>query len=170
MLKSVRKEPTVKKIVNLSDRLVAEIDEIAIGIYSNRSEFLTEAIRSFTRLRINHDRVMIEGLQDDYDGEELAAVALAKSQNSLKRLKDRSDKYEMEERTPITVYITQYQLDCIYSCFVMPGGAVRNLQDYARIAAVAELRTLRMERDFVENIRMKGSLKHRRLHSIVRPV
>ena len=38
----------------------------------------------------------------------------------------------------------------------MPGGAVRNLQDYARIAAVAELRTLRMERDFVENIRMRG--------------
>ena len=37
----------------------------------------------------------------------------------------------------------------------MPGGAVRNMQDYALIAVVAELRTLRMERDFVDNIRMR---------------
>ena len=51
--------------------------------------------------------------------------------------------------------MAHYRLDCIYFPFVMPGVAVRNLQDHARIAAAADFRTRRMERDFVENIRLK---------------
>jgi len=152
MMKAARKEPTVKKIVNLSDELVEEIDDLAIGMYSNRSEFLTEAIRSFTRRRINLDRVAIDKLQEEYSGDELACRALERSQNALRKLKRASDRYESDDVTPISVYITRYQLDVILSCFVSKDGAVRNLQEYARIAAVSELRTMKMEREFADDM------------------
>lgn len=152
MLKSVRKEPTVKKVINLSDDMISEIDHLAIGIYSTRSEFLTEAIRSFTRQRINHDRALIDRLSKEYSGERLSEEALESSQRSLKKLREKYGRYGGEERTPISAYITAYQLDCIFSCFVFPDGEVRNLQEYARIAAASELETMRAEREYVDSL------------------
>lgn len=153
MLRSVRKEPTVKKVINLSDDMIDEIDRLAIGIYSTRSEFLTEAIRNFTRQRINHDRAMIDRLSKDYSGSELVDRAVESSQRSLKKLREKYGGYDSERRTPISAYITAYQLDCIYSCFVFPDGEIRNLQEYARIAAAMELETMRAEKEYMDSVR-----------------
>lgn len=48
------------------------------------------------------------------------AWALARSQKSPRRPKGRSDRYETRKRTPITVYMVHYRLDCICFSFVMP--------------------------------------------------
>ena len=85
-------------------------------------------------------------------GNELTCRALEKSQNTQRKLKKARDHFKSDDVTPIYVYITRYQLDVILSCFVSKDGAVRNLQGYTKIATVSELHTMKIEREFVEDM------------------
>ena len=75
MIPAPGREPTEKKLINIPDKLVEEIDKWAIGMFSSRAEFLDEAIRTFTRDRLFNDRKTIVKLQKEYAGEALGVEA-----------------------------------------------------------------------------------------------
>jgi Arc/MetJ-type ribon-helix-helix transcriptional regulator len=152
MIPVTRKEPTEKKIIKLPDKLVEEIDRVAIGLYSSRSEFLNEAIRSFTRDRINTDRKVIVKIQRTFEGDALAMEALKRSQISLWKLGEKMWKYESSDFTAVTAYVTSYQLETIRTCFLFDDGPLKTLQDYARLAAAVQVETIDEERNYVRLI------------------
>ena len=153
MIRATRKEPTEKKIINLPDKLVAEIDRVAVGFYATRSDFLNEAIRTFTRERLNVGREDIAKLMDDTDGESISERAWAISQQNLWRLNEKVWKYQCRSFSSVTAYITGYQLDVIQTCFVSDSGPIRSLQDYARLAAAVQVEKLDEERKFADRVR-----------------
>lgn len=155
MIRATWKEPTEKKIINLPDKLVAEIDRVAAGFYATRSDFLNDAIRTFTRERLNAGRGDIAELMKTMDGEDLSMKAWEISQLSLWRLNERVWKYQCRSHTSVTAYITGYQLDMILTCFVSDGGPIHSLQDYARLAAAVQVEKLDEEREFADTIRMR---------------
>ena len=139
MIHAIRKEKTEKRLIKIPDRLMADIDAKAIGFYGNRSEFITEAIRSFTRDRLRKDREEILELQKTMDGTDLMNAAYDHSQISIKRLKSILVQYRSEEYTGVTIYLPYTLLDYIESCFISEEGELRNLQEFARLAAAHEL-------------------------------
>ena len=139
MIPAPGREPTEKKLINLPDKLVEEIDRWAIGMFSSRAEFLDEAIRTFTRDRLFSDRKTIVKLQ-------------RKSWESIWKLTEKTWKYESTTYTPMTIYITKYQMKVISNCFIFPEGPLKNIQDYARLAAAVHVDTIIEEREYAKLI------------------
>ena len=152
MIPAPGREPTEKKLINLPDKLVEEIDRWAIGMFSSRAEFLDEAIRTFTRDRLFNDRKTIVKLQKEYTGEALGVEALRKSWESIWKLTEKTWKYESTTYTPMTIYITKYQMKVISNCFIFPEGPLKNIQDYARLAAAVHVDTIIEEREYAKLI------------------
>ena len=152
MIPATWKEPTAKKIINLPDKLVVEIDRVAAGFYITRSDFLNEAIRTFTRERLTAGREDIARLMKTMEGEEMSAKAWEISQQNLWRLNEKVWKYQCKSFTSVTAYITAYELDVILTCFVSGSGPIRSLQDYARLAAAVQVEKLDEERKFADRI------------------
>ena len=155
MIRATGKEPTEKKIINLPDKMVKEIDRVAAGFYATRSDFLNEAIRTFTRERLTAGREDIAKLMKTMQGEEMSIKAWEISQQNLWRLNEKVWKYQSRTSTSVTAYITGYQLNVIQICFVSDGGPIHSLQDYARLAAAVQVEKLDEERKFADTIRMR---------------
>ncbi len=153
MIRATWKESTGKKIINLPDKMVQEIDRVAAGFYATRSDFLNEAIRTFTRERLTAGREDIARLMKTMEGEEMSVKAWEISQQNLWRLNEKVWKYQCRSSTSVTAYITAYQLDVILTCFVSESGPIRSLQDYARLAAAVQVEKLDEERKYADRIR-----------------
>ncbi len=163
MIAAPNKGKTVKKIVKLPDGLVKEIDDHAIGFYGNRSEFVSEAIRNLTRKRLREDRDFFidhpEGYTtiDDFNDE-----LMKYSQERFFKLMRETEQYFSDLYTPVTVYIPEIELSYIEN-YTGKGMAIRNLQEYARLASAISINDLKQELELgfeisIENMDGKPTL------------
>ena len=146
MIRATMKVKTVKKLINIPDDLVVRMDVLANGYYPTRSDFLSHATISFIRNRMNLNRVSLVTNQDKFSGEELVNRIFEESESGIRELKkDLLPKYSSREVTPITLYITEKQLETIGVCFITDYGELRNLQEFVRLAAAFYVRELEQE-------------------------
>lgn len=139
MKKTMPKPPTVRKVINLSDRIIDRIDAESLNDYSSRPEFLSAAVRSLTDSLINgwciqyelHSKECDDPLRMDDFIYEFVRKELAEMKTSI-------IDYESDDYTPVTLIVTEKQLEKI-NYFIRVNGPVRNMQDYCRIAAVRML-------------------------------
>lgn len=130
---------TVKKIINLPDPMVLDIDRLAIGDYSKRSGFVESAIRIYKRDLIRlHDE-----LSETYDNSKLKIMKAAECQheafqNHIHMDYDNYRKYESEDVTSIGISLTEGLLEII-DAFLDKEGPMKNLQMFARFAVAREL-------------------------------
>ena len=150
MIPAPQREQTEKKLINIPDKLIEEIDVWAMGMYSSRAEFLDEAVRTFTRDRLYADSRMMAKLQKEYEGEELGVEALKRSWESIWKLTQKTWKYESTSYTPMTIYITRYQANVIERCYLFPAGPLKTIQDYARLATAIHVETITEERKYAD--------------------
>jgi len=157
MIGTVGKGETVKKIVKLPDRLVEEIDKHAIGFYTSRSEFVSEAIRNLTRKRLREDRDYAEKIMEDgADYLAMSDLFFKNSQEKFFELVRDTDTYKSASNTPVTVYIPTIEMEYIEN-YIGRRMAVRNLQEYARLASAISIQSLKKEMEIafefsIENI------------------
>lgn len=159
MIRATQKVKTVKKLINISDDLVMDMDVLAAGYYPTRSDFLSHATISFIRNRMNVNRVNLITYQDRYRGDELVEKIFEESETGLRDLKrELLPRYVSKEVTPITLYITEKQLETIAICFLSEFGELRNLQEFVRLAAAYYVREMRQEYEILELVN-KESIK-----------
>ena len=147
MIPVTRKVPPEKQLIKLPDKLVEEIDRRALGIYSSRSEFLNEAIHTFARDRILADRKLAAKYKRTYKGNGATAETIRMSRANLWKLSMKLSRYESDDYTPVTAYITAHQLEIIRTCFLFKDGPLKTLQDFARLAAVMQLEAIDEEEE-----------------------
>lgn len=140
MIPASRSVKTVKKIINLPDPMVLDIDRLAIGDYSNRSSFVESAIRIYRRdLTRLYSELSMTAQNSDISLEE----ALMKQYDSLKKhLQDdfeRFEMYESDDVTAIGISLTEELLMNI-DAFIDKEGPAKNLQMFARLAVTRELK------------------------------
>ena len=159
MIRATQKVKTVKKLINIPDDLVMDMDVLAAGYYPTRSDFLSHATISFIRNRMNVNRVNLITYQDRYRGDELVEKIFEESETGLRDLKrELLPRYVSKDVTPITLYITEKQLETITICFLSEFGELRNLQEFVRLAAAYYVREMRQEYEILELVN-KESIK-----------
>lgn len=139
MIPASRSVKTMKKIINLPDPMVLDIDRLAIGDYSKRSGFVESAIRIYRRdLYRLYGELSMAAQSSDMSLEE----ALMKQHDSLmKQLQEdyeRFERYESDDVTAIGISLTDELLRGV-DAFIDKEGPVRNLQMFARLAVAREL-------------------------------
>ena len=145
MIGAPDKGKTVKKIVKLPDGLVKEIDDNAIGFYTSRSEFISEAIRNLTRRRLREDRDFFIDHPEGYTNlDDFSDKLMQYSQERFFKLMRETDQYFSDLYTPVTVYIPEIELSYIEN-YTGKGMAIRNLQEYARLASAISINDLKQE-------------------------
>lgn len=145
MIGAPEKGKTIRKVVNIPDDLAREIDENAIGFYTSRSEFVSEAIRNLTRKRLREDRDYAEKLMKEHDNfDEVSELLVKESQEKFFFLMRDTDCRRSESMTPVTVYIPEIEMSYIDN-FVGPDMAIRNFQEYSRLAATLSIDSLKRE-------------------------
>lgn len=155
MIGAPDKGKTVRKIVHIPDRLVREIDENAIGFYTSRSEFVGEAIRNLTRKRLREDRDYVEGLVEKYDNfNQISDLLVERSQGEFFSLMREADLYRSGSTTAITVYIPEIEMSYIEN-YIGPTMAVRNIQEYARLATAISIASLKKEMEIAFEINIE---------------
>ena len=160
MIRATMKVKTVKKLINIPDDLVREMDVLADGFYPTRSDFLSHATISFIRNRMNQNRLNFVTYQDQYRDDDLVEKIFEESELGIRDLKkELLPKYVSKDVTPITLYITEKQLETILICFITDYGELRNLQEFVRLAAAYYVRELDQELEILDLIdadRVKG--------------
>ena len=150
MIRATLKVKTVKKIINIPDDLVKEMDALAAGYYPTRSDLLSHATISFIRNRMNVNRLNLITLQEKYRDEELVDRIYEESESGLRELKkELLPRCVSRDVTPVTLYITEKQLETISICFISDYGELRNLQEFVRLAAACYVRELEQEYDIL---------------------
>ena len=152
MKKTMPKPSTVRKVINLSDEIIDRIDNESLNDYTSRPEFVVAAVRSLTDLLINqwcveyelHSSECVDKLRMDDFIYELIRPKLGE-------LKAATVQYDSDEYTPVTLIVTEKQLEKI-NYFIRVNGPVKNMQDYCRMA------TVRMLDDRVELYKARWSL------------
>ena len=145
MIEAPKKGKTVKKIVKLSDRLVKEIDDNAIGFYTSRSEFVSEAVRNLTRKRLREDRDFFRNLPEgEVDFDEYSLELMRYSQEMFFKLMRDTEQYHSDIYTQVTVYIPEIELSYIEN-YTGKDMVIRNLQEYTRLAAAISINDLKKE-------------------------
>lgn len=145
MIGAPQKGKTVKKIVKLPDNLVHEIDENAIGFYTSRSEFVSEAIRNLTRKRLREDRDFFKNRPEGYhDFDDVDAELMQFSQGQFFKLMSETEQYYSDIYSPVSVYIPEIEMSYI-EMYTGKDRAIRNLQEYARLAAAISINDLKKE-------------------------
>jgi len=145
MIGAPKKGKTVKKIVKLPDNLVHEIDNNAIGFYTSRSEFVSEAIRNLTRKRLRDDRDFFKNHPEGYhEYDKVDAELMQYSQGEFFKLMNETEQYYSDIYSPITVYIPEIELSYIET-YTGKDRVIRNLQEYARLAAAISINNLKKE-------------------------
>ncbi|MBE6524574.1 MAG: hypothetical protein E7Z65_06870 [Thermoplasmata archaeon] len=145
MIEAPKKGKTVKKIVKLPDNLIREIDENAIGFYTSRSEFVSEAIRNLTRKRLREDRDFFKDHPEGiHDFDDINAELMQFSQGEFFKLMNETAQYYSDIYSPVTVYIPEIELSYI-EMYTGKDRAIRNLQEYARLAAAISINDLKKE-------------------------
>jgi len=151
MIRATMKVKTVKKLINIPDELVSRMDVLANGYYATRSDFLSHATISFIRNRMNCNRLNLVTYQEDYRDDELLNKIFEESESGLRDLKkELLPRYNTKDVTPVTLYITEKQLETIYICFITDYGELRNLQEFVRLAVAYYLKELEQEFDLLE--------------------
>ena len=139
MIKAEKSLKPGQYAVNLSDEIVEEIDNFAIGMFKDRADFLLFAVRDFTR-QIHKKTNRYE--KSIYDTTKDLPRAIQESQDKiddyLSKVKRRADKFYSKDMSQITLYVTEMQFKEL-SLFFNERRALKNLQDFARAAAVWEL-------------------------------
>ena len=141
MIPASRSVKTVKKIINLPDPMVLDIDRLAIGDYGKRSNFVETAIRIYKRDLMRLDAESSMTMQSS----EMNLVESAKQKYEMfleyiwKDLK-RYEKYESDDVTAVGLYLTDELLRYI-DIFIDKNGPIKNLQMFARMAVAKELET-----------------------------
>ena len=159
MIRATQKVKTVKKLINIPDDLVMDMDVLAAGYYPTRSDFLSHATISFIRNRMNVNRMNLITYQDRYRDDELVEKIFEESETGLRDLKrELLPRYVSKDVTPITLYITEKQLETITICFLSEFGELRNLQEFVRLAAAYYVREMRQEYEILELVK-KESIK-----------
>ena len=139
MIPESRSVKTVKKIINLPDPMVLDIDRLAIGDYGKRSNFVETAIRIYKRdlsrlyaeltmVAQNSDMSLDKALKRQHD------VFMSYLQKDLKRY----EQYESDDVTAIGLYLTDELLRNI-GAFIDRNSPIKNLQLFARLAVAKEL-------------------------------
>ena len=145
MITAPKKSETIKKIVKMSDRLVKEIDEHAIGFYTSRSEFVSEAIRDLTRKRLREDRDFFKNHPEGQaDFNTVASELMQYSQERFFKLMRDTNLYDYDPYTQVTVYIPELEMSYIDN-YIGKNMAVRNFQEYARLASAISIDDLKKE-------------------------
>lgn len=140
-----RKGKTVKKIVKLPDRLVEEIDNRAIGFYTSRSEFVSEAVRNLTRKRLREDREYFRNLSArELDFDDCCIKLIDYSQRIFFELMKSTEQYHSNLYTPVTVYIPESELRYIKN-YTGRNMVIRNFQEYTRLATAISINSLKNE-------------------------
>lgn len=139
MIPASRSVKTVKKIINLPDPMVLDIDRLAIGDYGKRSNFVETAIRIYKRdlSRLYSELTMAAQSSDMNLDEALKRqhdVFMSYLQKDLKRY----EQYESDDVTAIGLYLTDDLLRNI-DTFIDRDGPIKNLQIFARLAIAREL-------------------------------
>lgn len=139
MIPASRSVKTVKKIINLPDPMVLDIDRLAIGDYGKRSNFVETAIRIYKRdlSRLYSELTMAAQSSDMNLDEALKRqhdVFMSYIQKDLKRY----EQYESDDVTAIGLYLTDELLRNI-DTFIDRDGPIKNLQIFARLAIAREL-------------------------------
>lgn len=145
MIGAPKKGKTIKKIVKLPDNLVREIDENAIGFYTSRSEFVSEAIRNLTRKRLREDRDFFKDHPEGYhEYNDVNDELIQFSQGAFFKLMRETKQYYSDIYSPVSVYIPDIELSYI-ELYTGKDRAIRNLQEYARLAVAISINDLKKE-------------------------
>ncbi len=163
MIRATMKVKTVKKLINIPDDLVMKMDVLADGYYPTRSDFLSHATISFIRNRMNINRVNLVTYQEELKGDDLVDRIFEESESGIRELKkELLPNYVSKEVTPITLYITEKQLETIGVCFITDYGELRNLQEFVRLAAAFYVRELEQEFEIlglIDTERIRGEFR-----------
>lgn len=143
MIPASRSVRTVKKIINLPDPMVLEIDRLTIGDYGKRSNFVETAIRVYRRdlSRLHADLSMVAQDSDTSLDEALKHQHDLFTEELVKDL-ERYERYESNEVTAIGLYLTDELLKNV-GVFIDKEGPIKNLQMFARMAVAKELEIYR---------------------------
>ena len=139
MIPASRSVKTVKKIINLPDPMVLDIDRLAIGDYSKRSCFVEAAIRTYRRdlwrdysefsmIAESSNLKLMESFECEYQ------MLMSRLEADLELFK----RYESDEETAIGVMLTEELLRNIKP-MLDKAGPLKNLQMFARLAVAREL-------------------------------
>ena len=139
MITAVKREPTVKKVFNLPDRMVEKIDVFAIGEYASRSDFLTCAIRNLLRdIQRRSREYELRLLKTNKSDIDVVMRSYDKAIEHLVKIQKKYISYDSEGMTPITIYLTSKQIRYVDQ-YVGRQLPLKTLQDFARVAAIWEL-------------------------------
>lgn len=141
MIPASRSVETVKKIINLPDPMVLDIDRLAIGDYGKRSNFVETAIRIYKRdlTRLNAELSMTVQ-NSNLNMDEAAKKQYEMFQECLRKDLERYEKYGSDDVTAVGLYLTDELLRYI-DVFIDKNGPIKNLQMFARMAVARELKT-----------------------------
>lgn len=141
MIPASRSVKTVKKIINLPDPMVLDIDRLAIGDYGKRSNFVETAIRIYKRDLMRLDAKLSMTMQNsDMNLVESAKQKYEVFLEYLWKDLERYEKYESDDVTAIGLYLTDELLRNI-DIFIDKNGPIKNLQMFTRMAVTKELET-----------------------------
>lgn len=139
MIPASRSVKTVKKIINLPDPMVLDIDRLAIGDYSKRSSFVEVAIRVYRRdLFKLYGKMSINFGNSNLGLKEALGNQYEMLLDQLRLDYDNYKKFESEDITAIGISLTEELLQNI-DIFIDKNGPVKNLQVFARLAVAREL-------------------------------
>ena len=139
MKKTMPKPPTVRKVINLSDEIIDRIDNESLNDYTSRPEFVAAAVRSLTDLLINQWCIEYELHSSECEDKlRMDDFIYELIRPKLGELKADTVQYDSDEYTPVTLIVTEKQLEKI-NYFIRVNGPVRNMQDYCRMATVRML-------------------------------
>ena len=141
MIPASRSVKTVKKIINLPDPMVLDIDRLAIEDYGKRSKFVETAIRIYKRdlTRLNAE-LSVRVQCSDLNLGEAEKQQYEMFQEYLRKDLERYVKYGSDDVTAIGLYLTDELLRFI-DIFIDKNGPIKNLQMFARMAVARELET-----------------------------
>lgn len=141
MIPASRSVKTVKKIINLPDPMVLDIDRLAIGDYGKRSNFVETAIRIYKRdlTRLNAELSMTIQSSNMNLGE-AEKQQYEMFQEYLRKDLERYEKYGSDDVTAVGLYLTDELLRYV-DIFIDKNGPIKNLQMFARMAVARELET-----------------------------
>lgn len=141
MIPASRSVKTVKKIINLPDPMVLDIDRLAIEDYGKRSNFVETAIRIYKRdlTRLNAE-LSVRVQSSDLNLGEAEKQQYEMFQECLRKDLERYVKYGSDDVTAIGLYLTDELLRFI-DIFIDKNGPIKNLQMFARMAVTRELET-----------------------------
>lgn len=136
---TLKKTPTTRKQILVSDKIIERIDNEALPDYPTRPEFLAESIRYFTDKLMNLRSIKYEQFSDDCkEPLKMEEFIFGLMKGELQKEKALLADYECEESTPITAILTDNQLKEI-GYFIKMDGPIKNLQEYCRISLVVLL-------------------------------